>query len=218
MKHSVTLMILALIIMGGCSKKKSDYDTLENMPTSNQLKVVESKLQNNEPITATFLGSLSFTVQKLTYSKLNEENKLSLWNEKLALEIQNETESQKKAYLKKLRLFIQNMFTNKLLSNEILSQAKLLEAEGFATLGKIRLIELAKSPGLNINAASFSHSVIANDIPSTGTCECAVASDYCPSHKHCLAPSKGCSGGDTACGFLLLYICDGSCITIPITH
>jgi len=216
MKHSVTLMLLAVLIMGGCSKKNSDYNTLENMPTSDQLKLVESRLQNNEPITASFFGRLSFTVQKLTYTKLNAENKLSLWNEKLAVEMQNETDPQKKVYLEKLHVFIKKMFANKLSNNELLSQAKLLEAEGFVTLGKMKLIELAKSPGIIVSDASFSRTVTVNYvIPPTGTCECAVASDYCPSGKSCISPTKGCSGGDTACGFLLLYTCDGTCISIP---
>ena len=182
-----------------------------------QLRVADRFIESNQAISSADFSQLKYAVQKRVYPKLSATNKFDLWSVKIDNAINNETKMAKVVYLKEVKSFIRDIFSEKLTKNDMLTTAKALESKGFKLFKSDEIISIVGSPAyvsLNSNAIITPQYMRP---PATGLCHCAVSSDYCNSGYSCISPTKSCDdGSDNFCGFLLLYDCNGICINAGV--
>jgi hypothetical protein len=194
-----------------CGKNADNFqEDLVGKSDIDQMKIMESMLASQMHLSSKGFTSLNQSIQKKIYSKLTAKNRYNLWENKLNESIDVESDTNEKGYLIEVRKFMHLVFEQKLDDQDILSNALSLEKKGFSLMDRDKFINIVSSPSL---LSDRKIDVITNFVvPASGKFKCNVSSDYCPSGKSCIAPTRFCdTNSDSFCGFLLLMDCNGIC-------
>jgi len=205
----------SLLFMASCSKNSQK-------PASQQINSdLVSEVEN--------LGA-KVSAQKLSYQLLNPDEKLALWQNQLDYYLSSDLNESQKDALRTLKagikreMFTQTHITDK--SYDAFAQAwynsatKVFAKNVLNTIvSQIHTKEFALDYVSAINAANSgaSSQLVINSLTPMNekpkACTCSTGSDYCSQFYQCSSTFFKCESSSMGCGFMLLYSCDGTCVS-----
>lgn len=181
--------LLAITSLNSCSENE-----LENLSNTN---ISETKINQ-------VLNEKDSETQKLMYSSLNPDEKLSIWDRKLSILL---TDKKLNKQQKELLIELKNNISSDVFNNKLLNDEK----EIFKNVYSKSFLEKAKKVFSNQFIVTSFYTLSSKTYNGENSCSCNIGAIFTCSYKIECRTIKVCKPTNSGCGFMTAFECDGNC-------